>query len=185
MPNKLILRGQIVLKETAVLFEPFHPKPASPSILNSSLRLSLEDANESGLIELPGPTIGSFRFWVSNYGNQTIRDYRVMILVPPPFRKPPYGSYEGNLFKHHDLMMGERRYAVYEKSISQPIYKNDSIKIGEILLSTDLGDHVLLWQIRCDEGVFPTETTYGEIKVRIVPLGNLVERADENLFKKH
>jgi hypothetical protein len=84
-PDILILRGQVILDGSTMRYEPFHPKPASPSTPNTSLRLFLENTPDSGLIELPGPTIDSFRFWVTNSGKQTVRDYRVIILVPPAF----------------------------------------------------------------------------------------------------
>ena len=168
-PDKLVLRGQAIFKDNSVLFEPFHPRPASLAIPNTNLNLLLEGADENGVRELPGPTVDSFRFYVANRSQQTVRDCRAAILVPQTFTRPPYGSYEGDLPKPHATSIGERKYAVYEKSMSQPIYKNDSIKIGKVLLSTVLGDHIILWQIRCDDGVFPSEAQYGEIKVRIVP----------------
>ena len=133
-----------------------------------SLCMSLEGADENGVRELPGPTVDLFRFYVANRSQQTVRDCRASILVPLTFTRPTYGSYEGDLPRPHAISIGEQKYALYEKSMSQPIYKNDSIKIGEVLLNTALGDHIILWQIRCDDGVFPTEAPYGEIKVRIV-----------------
>jgi len=66
-------------------------------------------------------------------------------------------------------MIGGQRHTAYEKPMSKPIYQNDSIKIGEKLFATTLGDHIILWEIRCDDGVFPVEAPYGEIKVRILP----------------
>lgn len=168
-PNQLLLYGQVILKGTSVLFESFTPQPDSLSIPNTNLNLLLEGADENGVRELPGPTVDSFRFYVANRSQQTVRDCRAAILVPLAFTRPPYGSYKEDLPIPHATSIGDRKYAVYEKSISQPIYKNDSIKIGEVLLSTALGEHILLWQIRCDDGVFPSEAQYGEIKVRIVP----------------
>jgi hypothetical protein len=168
-PDKLVLRGQVIFKGTSVLFEPFHPKPASLLLPSTSLHLLLEGVDENGVRELPGPTVDVFRFSVANRGQQTVRDYRALILVPQTFTRPSYGSYVGDLPMPHATSIGEQKYALYEKSMSQPIYKNDSIKIGEVLLNTALGDHIILWQIRCDDGVFPTEAPYGEIKVRIVP----------------
>lgn len=168
-PDKLVLRGQIIFKGNSVLFEPFHPRPASLSIPNTKLNLFLEGADENGVCELPGPTVDLFRFHVANRSQQTVRDFRATILVPLSFTRPPYGSYREELPMPHATSIGERKYALYEKSISQPIYKEDSIKIGELHLSTALGEHILLWQIRCDDGVFPSEAQYGEIKVRIVP----------------
>jgi hypothetical protein len=168
-PDILILRGQVILEGSTVRYEPFHPKPASPSTPNASLCLSLENTPDSGLIELLGPTIDNFRFWVTNSGKQTVRDYRVMVLVPPAFQAPNYASYLGTFTKQHDIMIGGQRHTAFEQSMMKPVYQNDSIKIGEILFTTTLGDHSILWQIRCDDGVFPIEAQYGEIKVRIVP----------------
>jgi len=168
-PDKLVLRGQVIFKGTAVLFEPFHPKPASPSLPTTSLHLLLEGADENGVRELPGPTTHAFHFSISNSGQQTVRDYRAVILVPLSFTRPSYGSYLDDLPHPHATSVGEREYAMYEKPMLQPIYKDDSMKIGKVLLDCPVGDHIILWQIRCDDGVFPTETTYGEIKVRIIP----------------
>jgi hypothetical protein len=149
-----------------------------------ALNLLLEGADENGVRELPGPTVDSFRFYVANRSQQTVRDCRAAILVPLAFTRPPYGSYKEDLSIPHATLIGERKYAVYEKSISQPIYKNDSIKIGKVLLSTALGEHILLWQIRCDDGVSPSETTYGGIKIKIKPLSDLVKLAEERLGVK-
>ena len=168
-PDVLILRGQVIFDGSTVRYEPFTPKPASLSVPSTSLRLYLEGVDENGVRELPGPTVDVFRFSVANRGQQTVRDYRALILVPQTFRRPSYGSYVGDLPMPHATSIGEQKYALYEKPMSQPIYKNDSIKIGEILLNTALGDHIIFWRIRCDDGVFPTEAPYGEIKVRIVP----------------
>jgi hypothetical protein len=167
-PDKLVLRGQVIFKDNSVLFEPFYPRPASLSIPNANLNLVLEGADEKGVRELPGPTVDSFRFYVANRSQQAVRDCRASILVPLAFTRPHYGGYEGDLPKPYATLIGEQKYAVYEKSLAQPIYKNDSIKIGEVLLSTALGDHNFLWQIRCGAGVFPSVAQYGEIKVRIV-----------------
>jgi hypothetical protein len=180
-PDILILRGQVILEGSTVRYEPFHAKPSSPSAPNTSLRLYLEDADHNGVCERGGSTVQGFRFWVGNTGEQTVRDYRVTLLVPSVFTRPPYGMFEGHITKQYDTTIGEQDYGAYEMFASQPIYKNDSIKIGEVLLSPALGDHILLWQIRCDDGVFPSETTYGEIKIRIGPLSDLIKRAEEHL----
>ena len=169
-PDKLILRGQVIIRGASVLFESFHPIPASAVNPTASLRISLGDTSDSGPMELLGPTVNSFRFWASNDGNQTVPDYRVSILFPHEFTSPPYGSYHGNLMEHHETTIENRRYAVYEKAILEPIYKNGgSVKLGEVILSTTVGNHIILWQIRCDEGVFPAEGKYGEIQVIIKP----------------
>lgn len=168
-PDKLVLRGQIIFKGTSVLFEPFHPKPASLSLPSISLHLFLEGVDENGVRERPGPTVDAYRFYVANRGQQTVRDYRAAILVPLTFTRPTYGSYHGDFPEPHATSIGGKKYTAYEKSMLQPIYKNDSIKIGEVLLNSDVGEHIILWQIRCDDGAFPAEAQYGEIKVRIVP----------------
>ncbi|MEP6958431.1 MAG: hypothetical protein ABI980_06845 [Nitrospirota bacterium] len=170
-PDKLVLYGQIIFKDSSVHFEPFHPKPASPSTPSSSLRLFIENADKDGIIEQHGPTIDVLRFWVSNSGSQAVRDYRVMILVPPTLVRYNflYGAVS-SFIQRNEIMVEERGlYTLNELPMSQPIYKDDSIKIGEIMFSTTVGDHTLLWQIRSEEGVFPADTSYGELKVRIVP----------------
>jgi len=169
-PDKLILRGQIIIRGASVLFESFHPIPASAVNPTASLRISLGNTPDGGPIELLGPTVNSFTFWASNDGNQTVPDYRVSILVPPEFASTPHGTYSGNLMEHHKTTIGNRRYTVYEKAILEPIYKNGGlVKLGEVLFSTTVGNHIILWQIRCDEGVFPTEGKYGELQVIIKP----------------
>ena len=168
-PDILILRGQVILEGSTVRYEPSHPKPASPSLPTTRLHLLLEGVDENGMRELPGPTTHAFHFSISNSGQQTVRDYRALILVPLSFTRPSHGSYLDDLPQPHAASIGERKYAMYEKPMLQPIYKDDSIKIGRVLLDCPVGDHIILWQIRCDDGVFPTEATYGEIKVRIIP----------------
>jgi hypothetical protein len=179
-PDILILRGQVILEGSTVRYEPSHPKPASLSLPITSLHLSLEGADENGVCGFVGPTVECLRFHVANMGEQTVRDYRAIILVPQAFKQPSYGLYDGDLKKEKqsDTTIGERRYAVYDKFMSQPIYKNDSTKIGDLFLSTVVGQHILLWQIRCDDGTFPSENTYGEIKIRISPRGDLIEHVE-------
>jgi hypothetical protein len=150
---------------------------------STSLHLLLEGADENGTRELLGPTVDAFIFYVANTGQQTVRDYRVSILVPLTFTRPHSGSYQGDLPQPDATVIGERKYALYEIPILQPIYKeSDSIKIGKLLLTTALGDHIILWRIRCEDGVFPSETTYGEIKIRITSPSDLLKRAEEGLF---
>lgn len=170
-PDKLLLRGQIIVKGKSVLFEPFHPKPASPSIPNTSLHLSLEGADENGTRVFFGPTVYQFIFFVANRSQQTVRDYRVSILVPSSFIQPSFGSFKQDLPKTYATSVregkyGEGVYSVYEMAISQPIYGNGRIRIGEVHFGTALGNHIILWKIQCDDGVFPSETTYGEIVIK-------------------
>jgi hypothetical protein len=182
-PNNLLLFGQVILEGSTVRYEPFNPKPASLSVPSTSLHLLLEGADENGTRELLGPTVDAFIFYVANTGQQTVRDYRVSILVPLTFTRPHSGSYQGDLPQPDATAIGERKYALYEIPILQPIYKeSDSIKIGKLLLTTALGDHIILWKIRCEDGVFPSETTYGEIKIRITSPSDLLKRAEEGLF---
>jgi len=148
-PDVLILRGQVIFDGSTVRYEPFTPKPASLSVPSTSLRLYLEDADQNGVSERGGSSVQGFRFWVCNTGEQTVRDYRVTLLVPSVFTRPPYGMFEGYITKQYDTTVGEQEYGAYEMFASQPIYKNDSIKIGEVLLSTVTGYYIFRWQIRC------------------------------------
>lgn len=180
-PDILILRGQVILEGSTVRYEPSHPKPASASMPTVSLCMSLEGSDQNGLLEIPGGLVESFRFCVTNMGEQTVRDYRTMILIPPAFTRPIHGITLGQIPKQSDIMVGEQQYAVYEKFMSEPIYKKDTIKIGQLFFSTVPGHYVLLWQIRCEDGSFPTETAYGELKISVTPIGDLVKRAEEHL----
>jgi len=180
-PDILILRGQVILEGSTVRYEPSHPKLASASMPTVSLCMSLEGADQNGLLEIPGNAVESFRFCVTNMGEQTVRDYRTMILVPPAFTRPIHGITMGQIPKQSDIMVAEQQYAVYEKFMSEPIYKKDTIKIGQLFFSTVPGHYTILRQIRCDEGSFPTESPYGELEISVTPIGDLVKRAEEHL----
>jgi hypothetical protein len=180
-PDKLVLRGQIILKGNSVLFEPFHPKPASLSIPNANLNLSLDGANENGIVEISASMFDSLIFRITNEGEQSVRDYRTTILVPQAFTRPTSPSYIKDLEAQGEIIQGELCFNAYGSSITRPIYKKQSEKIGELLLKADPGDYIIRWQIHCDDGVFPTETTFGEIKVRVSPFSDLVKRAEEHL----
>ncbi|MDO8356937.1 MAG: hypothetical protein Q7U76_11160 [Nitrospirota bacterium] len=183
-PDKLVLRGQVVLKDASVIFEPFHPKPVSPFAPTPALRLYLEGADENGSPVITSPTFEALRFCVKNVGEQTIRDYRNTVFIPQAFRRPSSESYIDNLSKQDEVMIGEQEYVVYGNFISNPIYKYESIRIGQLILQADPGEYTLLWKIHCDDGIFPTEETYGQIKLRVIHFGGLVDRAFENLYKK-
>lgn len=183
-PDKLVLRGQVVLKDSSVIFEPFHPKPASTVTTHSDLRLFIEGADETGSCVITFPALDPFRFCVINAGEQTVRDYRNTVLIPQAFKRPSTQSYLGNLSKQDETVIGDKEYVVYGNFVNNPIYKKESIRIGEIMFQVDPGEYVVLWQIRCDDGIFPGEAKFGEIKVKSVPLTDLVVDAAENLYKK-
>lgn len=183
-PDVLIIRGKVVFDGSTVRYEPFTPQPDSVSAANTNLSMFLEGADETGLLEITSPTFEALRFSVKNTGEQTARDYRNTILIPQAFRHPSSQSYLGDLSKQGETTSGEKQYIVYEKFVNNPIYKNESVKIGQLILQADPGEYTLLWQIRCDDGSFPTETTYGEMKIRVAPLSSLVKHAVENLYKE-
>lgn len=62
-PDQLLLRGQVILKGTAVVYEAFSPQPASLALPNTSLRLSLAGSDaedEFGMLSPPlDPAISS------------------------------------------------------------------------------------------------------------------------------
>ena len=167
-----------------LLFEPFTPQPASLSTPNTNLSMVIADADEDGVAVISPPIFNELRFCVKNTGEQTVRDYRNTILVPQAFTRPASLSYLGNLSRQGEIIIGEQQYDVYGNFIQTPIYKDESIQIGQLILKADPGEYILLWKIRCDDGVFPADTTYGEIKIRVVLLSNLVQRATENLYNK-
>lgn len=183
-PNKLVLRGQVILKGTSVLFEPFHPKPASLSFSDASLSVILDGADESGIIEISPPMFNPLIFRVKNEGERSVPDYKITILVPQAFTRPTSPSYIKGLEEQGEIMQGELCFNVYGSSITRPIYKKQTEKIGELILKADPGEYTLLWKIHCDDGIFPTEETYGKIKLRVIHFGGLVDRAFENLYKK-
>ncbi len=182
-PDKLVLRGQVIFKDISVLFEPFHPRPASLLASSTTLHLYLDGTDESGVCVISSPMFDALRFHVKNIGEQTVRDYRNIILVPQAFSRPTSPSYIRDLAEQGETMLEEQQYTVYGNFIPKPIFRKQSEKIGELILKADPGDYILRWQIHCDDGVFPTETTYGELKVRVSSFGDLVGRAVENLYK--
>ena len=183
-PDKFILRGQVIFDGSTVRYEPFTPKPAALSLSNASLSLSLDGADENGIVEISPPIFNALLFRVTNEGEQSVPDYKTTILVPQAFNRPTSPSYIKGLEEEGETMQGELCFNVFGRSITRPIYKKQTEKIGELILKADPGDYIIRWQIHCDDRVFPSETTYGEIKIRVVPLGSLVERAVENLFKE-
>lgn len=183
-PDKLVLRGQVILKDTSVIFEPFYPKPATNSVPSTRLRLFIEGEDENGLTVISTLLLEPLRFMVSNMGEQTVCDFKNTVLAPPTFARVIGSSYFGNLSMLGETEIGEQLYTKYGNHVATPIYKKTAMKIGDLTFKADPGDYILLWQIHCDDGVFPSETTYGELKIRVTPLIDLVKRASENLFDK-
>ncbi len=148
--------------------------------------MSLEGVDENGLLVVHTPLIEpaeSFRFIVTNVGEQTVRGYRNTVLIPSSFHRTTSASYLGNLSQSGTTEIAGQQYLVYGNFIQEPIYKNERIRIGSIPLKADIGEYIFLWKVRCDDGVFPTDSTYGEIKVRVIPSGDLIARAVKNLYK--
>jgi hypothetical protein len=180
-PNNLILRGQVILRGTSVIFEPFYPKPASSSVPKTNLRLLIEGTDDTGWVVIPHQALEPLKFIVVNDGEITVRDYRNTVFIPMAFIRTSSSSYLTNLSSDSQQTIGEQDYRVYTNFISAPIYKEERARIGLLPLKADPGEYTFLWQIRCDNGVFPTETTYGEIKIRVLSLGVMMKDALENL----
>lgn len=182
-PNNLILFGQVILEGSTVRYEPFHPKPASTITVN--LRMSMEGAGKNNVHFMTSPPLEPLRFVVENMGEQTVRDYRTIVLIPTAFTRSSSDSYLGNLSQTGNIVKIEKHdYAVYGNFMSEPIYKKDRVRIGSLPLKANYGEYNFLWQIRGDDGAFPSEKHYGRIKIRVVPLGDLVKHAEERLGDK-
>jgi len=182
-PDKLVLRGQVILRGDSVIYEPFHPKPLSASIPSVGLRMFLEGYEDETQCEFTSPSFEDFRFCVKNIGQQTVRDYRNTVLIPKAFRRPSSQSYLGNLSAQGETIIEAKEYIVYGNFAQTPIYKNELIRIGQLILQADPGNYTFLWKIRCDDGVFPGEDNYGQIQVRVVPLGGRIDDALHNVLK--
>ncbi len=165
-PDKLVLRGQVILKDTSVIFEPFHPKPASIQV--AKLCLYLNGAEDDAQVIIASPLYEYLQFYVVNHGEQTVRDYRNTILIPNSFTRESSSSVLGNLIEQKEVSIDKQIHIVYENFIPTPIFKNERIRIGDIGVRSDPGDYIFRWKIRCDEGSFPAELTYGEIKVKVI-----------------
>lgn len=172
-PDKLVLRGQVILEGDSVRFEPFHPKPVSASIPTVKLCMSLQAA-ENGLLTIPDldPPLAQIRFIVTNRGEQTVRDFRNTVLIPSVFRRATSDSYLGNLSRTGDTLIKGQHYVVYGNFTQEPIYKKESVRIGSLPLKAPLGDYNLFWQIRCDDGVFPPEDNYGQVRVKVIDIAD-------------
>ena len=84
----------------------------------------------------------------------------------------------------NELTIKNTEYMIYEIFTQSPVYKKEQVYLGELILEGELGNHTLLWKIRCDEGTFPNEEEYGEINVCVVRLGDLVDEAIGNVYKQ-
>lgn len=180
-PDILILRGQVILTGDAVSYEPFHQKPSSDS-LPTVLTMFLEGFEVDSLPTFTCPSFESYRFCVRNIGQQTVRDFRSTLCIPQTFRFPSMPV--GNLSKKGESTINDTQYVIYENLTQSPIYGNEQVRIGELVLQGDPGNHTIFWKIRCDDGAFPNEDQYGEIQVRLVPLSDLVDEAVRNAYKK-
>jgi hypothetical protein len=179
-PNKLVLRGQVILDGASVKFEPFHPKPASSSISTVSLRMRLEGADGDDVLCMTAPPLFPLNFIVENIGAETVRDYRNTILIPSAFSKTSSVPYLGNLSFSGNTEVNGDPYLLYGNFISEPIYKGERVSIGSLSLKADFGQYGFFWQIRCDDGTFPLDKDYGRITVKVVPLSDLVTDAVKN-----
>lgn len=172
-PDILLLRGQVVLKDETVFFEPFLPRPASAPITRLSLFLNNEE--ETATVEICPPITGPMEFSVVNRGEQTVRDFRNTIFVPKAFHESPSQPIQGKLIRDNEVTVNGHEYTTYTNLISEPIFKDDRVRIGTLSLQADRGEYIFLWQVRCDNGVFPTEKDLGRISVKVVTLGDLVK----------
>jgi hypothetical protein len=182
-PDQLLLRDQVILKGSAVLYESFFPQPASLALPNTSLRLSLGGSDGQDEFGMLSPPLDPINFVVANTGQQTVRDYRNVVLIPKEFSRTTSSSYLGNLSTQEDTEIDGRTYAIFGNFVSIPIYKNETVNIGVLRLKADPGDYDFLWQIRCDEGTFPAEGQYGKINVQVKSLGDFVDRAVDGLYR--
>lgn len=183
-PNNLLLFGQVVFEGSTVRYEPFHPKPALTSI-TVNLRMSMEGADKDNLFLMTSPPLEPLRFVVENMGEQTVRDFRTTVLIPTAFVRTSSDSTLGNLILSGNVVEIEGHpYCVYGNFISEPIYKNERVRIGSLPLKANYGQYSFFWKIRCDEGAFPSETHYRRIKIRVVPLNDLVKHTEESLGNK-
>ena len=181
-PDKLVLRGQIILKGDYVAYEPFHPKPSSAPV-PTILAMFLEGFEGELLPTFTSPSFESFRFCVKNTGQQTVRDFHSTLCIPQAFKPPSLPLYLGNLSLKGETMINDTQYVIYENLTQSPIYGNEQVRIGELVLQGDPGNHTILWKIRCEDGTFPKDEEYGEIKVCLVPFGDLLGEAVRNAGK--
>ncbi len=182
-PNNLVLRGQIIFQDRSVVFEPFYPKPFSAGLPVVSLCLSLAGADPDGSRVVPSPPLEYFSFMVTNMGEQTVRDFRITLLIPLAFREMSSKPYPGKLSQIEMPEIDDRPYRNYGSFIQAPLYQKETIRIGTLDLEVKPGDYTILWRIQCDGGVFPTDKAYGEIKIHVIPLSDLMNSAVDDLYK--
>jgi hypothetical protein len=164
-PDKLILRGQVVLKDSAVLYEPFYQQPASSASSRVSLGLSIVGA-DNNILTVPHVDALPFEFILRNLSHHTVRDCKIIIYIPTHFRRQaPTATRHGNLTQQLVTEIEGQSYTKYGDHITTPIYGNDLISISELSLATVPGEHTIYWQIHCEDGVFPQTNKYGQIRV--------------------
>jgi hypothetical protein len=182
-PDILILRGQVIFDGSTVRYEPFTPKPASVSTTTVNLRISVEGSDENNVLMMTSPPFEPVRFVIENIGEQTVRDYRNTVLIPTAFTRTSSASYLGNLKHCDDVEIDKHPYSVFSNFILQPIYKRERVRIGSLSLKANYGEYKFFWQIRCDDGTFPSEDTYGSVHIHVVPLSDLIMLASEHVDK--
>lgn len=183
-PDSLTLRGQVILKVDSVSYEPFHPKPSSDT-LPTFLTMFLEGFEDNPLPKFTSPSFEPFKFCVKNTGQQAVRDFRSTLGIPQGFRFPSLPPLRGNLHKKCESTINNTQYVFYENFAQSPVYRNEIVSVGELILQADPGNYTFLWKINCDDGTFPKEDEYGQIKVCLVPFGDIMDEVVGNLYKKH
>ena len=164
-PDKLILRGQVVLKDSAVLYEPFYQQPASSAPSRVSLWLSIVGADDNNILNVPHVDALPFEFILRNLSDHTVRDCKIVIYIPTHFKRQDTATRHGNLKQQLVTEIEGQSYTKYGDHITTPIYGNDSIPISELSLATVPGEHTIYWQIHCEDGVFPQKNKYGQIRI--------------------
>ncbi len=180
-PDKLILRGQVILKDDSINYEPFHPKPSSetrPTVLT----MFLEDLEDEEIPLLLSIVPQSLKFCIRNTGHLTVRDFRTTLVIPSAFKiSAPLST---KLSMKGEQTINETHYIIYDHFSESPIYKNEQIRIVELSLRAGPSDYIILWKIRCDDGTFPKDDEYGQIKVRFKALDELLDEAVQNVHRK-
>lgn len=182
-PDKLLLRGQVILQGDSVLYEPFHPKPAATGHAGARLTLFLDGFENSTLCHFTSPSFEPYKFCVKNIGQATVRDFRTTVLIPGAFRRPSSLSYIGDFTKQGETYLEDLPYVIYGSLIQSPIYKGEQLPIGQLILQADPGDYTFLWKIQCEDGVFPREDMYGRIQLRLTGFGDLMDQAVQSVHK--
>lgn len=182
-PNKLVLRGQVILKDDSIDYEPFYPTPSSET-RPTTLTMFLEELEDEEVPILLGIVPQSLKISIRNTGDQTVRDFRTTLALPSAFNVRGLSIPADKLRIKDDRTINGIHYIIYEHFSESPIYKNEPMRIVEVSLSADPNDYILLWKIRCNDGTFPGEDEYGQIKVRFQSIRKLLDESIQNTYKK-